>query len=171
MTGKVLLDENKQFQFDFSNAPYVWQVQELTKSTMLSDVDFITEIKGEIVFLEYKNANIQGAKAPDAMVKKMKHEDFYKKIARKFYDSLLLFWACGGNQEEKPITYVLLIEHPIIDKKIRKQLVLKIGKQLPLSLVDDRLKRKILSSFAVYNIDEWREQFSQIEIKSVVENI
>lgn len=50
MTGKVLLDENKQFQFDFSITPYVWQVHDLTKSTMLSDVDFITEIEGETLF-------------------------------------------------------------------------------------------------------------------------
>lgn len=66
------------------------------------------------------------------MLQKVKHEDFYRKIARKYYDSLLVFWACKGNERELPIVYVLLIEHPLIDKKIRKKLKLKIGKQLPL---------------------------------------
>lgn len=50
----------------------------------------------------------------------MRNRDFYIKIVRKFYDSLLLFWACDGNEKELPIVYVLIIEHPISGKKLRK---------------------------------------------------
>ncbi len=44
----------------------------------------------------------------------------------------MMFWAAGGNKDDFPIIFILLIEAPIMDAKIRKQLKLKIGKQLPI---------------------------------------
>lgn len=169
MNEKILLDENKQYKFDFSDLEYVWDTHEITTSTMLSDVDFITETNTEVLFIEYKNANIKGAKNPDAMLTKVKHEDFYKRIARKYYDSLLIFWACNGNKKNLPIVYVLLVEHPLIDKKLRRKLQLKIGKQLPLNLKGERIKREMLSKFEVCNLEEWKEKFPQVKITAVEE--
>lgn len=54
MNNKVLLDENKQYRFDFSNLEYVWEIHDLTSNVMLSDVDFITETNKEVLFIEYK---------------------------------------------------------------------------------------------------------------------
>lgn len=81
------------------------------------------------------------------MLQKIKHESFYHKIARKFYDSLLLFWARKGNEKNLPIVYVLIIEHPILDKKLRRQLKLKIEKQLPFRLDDPLIEKQVISSF------------------------
>lgn len=170
MMGKILLDENKEFQFDFSQTSYVWQMDELTSNLILSDVDFITETDKEILFIEYKNANIKGAVNPDGMFSKIKHQDFYMKIARKYYDSLLLFWTRKGSISEWSIAYVLLIEHPMIDKKLRKQLKLKIGNQLPLKLNDDHILKKYLSRFEVFNLEEWQENFPEINITPVAMN-
>ncbi|MGH4121175.1 hypothetical protein [Clostridium sp.] len=168
MKNKVLLDENKKYEFDFSDLEYVWEMHDLTNNIMLSDVDFITETDKEVLFIEYKNASIEGAVNPNGMLQKIKGEDFYKRIARKYYDSLFLFWACKGNEKELPITYVLLIEHPIIDIKLRKQLKIKIIKQLPFKLEGKKMVREIISNFEVYNLEEWREKFPQIKITPVV---
>jgi len=164
LNEKILLEENGRYQFDFSALAYVWEMHDLTTSTTLSDVDFITETETEVLFIEYKNANIEGAANPDAMVQKIKHESFYHKIARKFYDSLLLFWACKGNEKELPIVYILIIEHPILDKKLRRQLKLKIDKQLPFRLNSDKVQREIIQAFEVYDLEEWAEKFPQIKI-------
>lgn len=167
LNGKIFTEENGQYQFDFSALDYVWEMHEIMAHTALSDVDFITETEKEVIFIEYKNANIKGAVNPDALLSKIKHESFYHKIARKFYDSLLLFWACGGNEKELPIVYVLIIEHPILDKKLRRKLQLKIERQLPFQLEADKILREILSLFRVVDLKEWKKLFPQIEIKAV----
>lgn len=77
--------------------------------------DFITETEKEVVFIEYKNGNIENAVNPDAMLQKIKHESFYHKIARKFYDSLLVFWACKGNEKELPIGLLLFFIEKLAD--------------------------------------------------------
>jgi len=165
MGDEILLDENKEYKFDFSRLNYVWDIHEMAaQTTMLSDVDFITQTDKEVLFIEYKNAKIASAKNPDGMLKKTNTEEFYRKIARKYYDSLFLFWACNGNSQELPIVYVLLIEHPMIDKKIRKMLKEKIIKQLPFSLKNKRIIRTVITDFDVCNLDEWKEKFPQISI-------
>lgn len=165
MENKILFDENKQYKFDFSNTDYVINIHEIAaQTTMLSDVDFITQTDNKVLFIEYKNANIPNAKNPDAMLKKTNTEAFYKKIARKYYDSLLLFWACNGNTREVPIIYILLIEHPLIDKKIRKMLREKINKQLPFNISDKRIAHSLIKDFNVYNLDEWRKKYPDISI-------
>lgn len=75
--------------------------------------------------------------------------------------------ATGGNKEELPIIYVRLIEAPIMDAKIRKQLRIKIGKQLPLNLKEDTIVREMLSKFEVLSIDEWKERFKGINIDEI----
>lgn len=98
-SSKIRIEENGRFQFDFSALDYVWEFHDVVAKTTLSDVDFITETDEEVLFIEYKNANIKNAVNPDAMLQKIKHETFYHKIAWKFYDSLLLFWARNGNEK------------------------------------------------------------------------
>lgn len=166
--SKILIEENGRFQFDFSALEYVWEFHRVVAKTALSDVDFITETDKEVIFIEYKNANIKDAVNPDAMLQKIKHETFYHKIARKFYDSLLLFWARKGNEKELPIVYVLIIEHPILDKKLRRKLKLKIEKQLPFQLNDSMISKQVISDFEVMNLDEWKERFPKIIISEIV---
>lgn len=166
MESKILTDENNQYKFDFTNCKYVMELHDLANKMKLNDVDFITEFNDNIIFLEYKNANIKNAVNPNAFVDKINKEPekFYKNIAKKYYDSLMMFWATGGNRDEFPIIYVLLIEAPIMDAKIRKQLRIKIGKQLPLNLKENIIIREMLSKFEVISIDEWKEKFKYINI-------
>ncbi|MCE5219782.1 MAG: hypothetical protein LLF98_00550 [Clostridium sp.] len=169
MESKIVTDENNQFKFDFTNCKYVMELHDLANKMKLNDVDFITEYNNNIIFLEYKNANIKDAVNPNAFVDKIKRdpEKFYKNIAKKYYDSLMMLWATGGNKDEFPIIYVLLIEAPIMDAKIRKQLRIKIGKQLPLNLKEDSIVREMLSKFEVLSIDEWKERFKEINIDEI----
>lgn len=165
--SKVRIEENGRFQFDFSALDYVWEFHEIVAKTTLSDVDFITETDKEVLFIEYKNANIKDAVNPDAMLQKIKHETFYHKIARKFYDSLLLFWARKGNEKNLPIMYVFIIEHPILDKRLRRQLKLKIEKQLPFRLNDPLIEKQVISNFEVMDLKEWGARFPEIVISEV----
>lgn len=169
MELKILTDENNQFKFDFTNCKYVIELHDLANKMKLNDVDFITEFNDNIIFLEYKNANIKNPVNPNAFVDKIKREPekFYKNIAKKYYDSLMMFWATGGNKDEFPIIYVLLIEAPIMDAKIRKQLRIKIGKQLPLNLKENSIVREMFSKFQVLSIDEWKEKFKEINIEEI----
>lgn len=168
MNSKIVLDENKEYEFDFSKCEYVLEFHDLANKLKLNDVDFITEINNQVIFLEYKNSNIEGAVKPDAMFRKIKEkpEMFYANIAKKYYDSLLMLWSCKGNEKDKPIAYIFLIEDKLIDEKIRKKLKLKIGKKLPLKVKDD-VKRELLSKFEVYNLKEWQREFEKIEIRKV----
>ncbi|QUF84854.1 hypothetical protein KDJ93_08140 [Clostridium butyricum] len=166
---KILTDENNRYKFDFTKSKYVIEFHDLANKMKLNDVDFITEYNDNIIFLEYKNANIKNAVNPNAFVDKIKKEPekFYKNIAKKYYDSLMMFWAAGGNKDDFPIIFILLIEAPIMDAKIRKQLKLKIGKQLPLNLKEDVIVREMLSKFEVFSIDEWKERFKEINIEEI----
>lgn len=166
-SSKIRIEENGRFQFDFSALDYVWEFHDIVAKTALSDVDFITETDEEVLFIEYKNANIKNAVNPEAMLQKIKHETFYHKIARKFYDSLLLFWARNGNEKNLPIVYVLIIEHPILDKKLRRQLKLKIEKQLPFRLNDPLIKKQVISNFEVMDLKECTERIPKVRISEV----
>ena len=96
---KILTDENNRYKFDFTKSKYVIEFHDLANKMKLNDVDFITEYNDNIIFLEYKNANIKNSVNPNAFVDKIKKEPekFYKNIAKKYYDSLMMFWAVGGN--------------------------------------------------------------------------
>lgn len=168
MCNKIVLDENKSFTFDFSKCEYILEFHDLANKLKLNDVDFITELNDEIIFIEYKNSNIEGAVKPDAMYSKIKGDPskFYSNIAKKYYDSLFMLWSQNGNEKDKKILYVLLLEDKLIDEKMRKQLKLKIGRQLPLRIKEE-VKRELLSNFEVYNLKEWKAKFNDIEIKKV----
>ena len=168
MNSKIVLDENKEYEFDFTKCEYVLEFHDLANKLRLNDVDFITEIDNQVIFLEYRNSNIEGAVKPDAMLRKIKEnpQKFYENIAKKYYDSLLMLWSCKGNENDKPIVYVFLVEDKLIDEKIRKKLKIKIANQLPLK-IKEHVKRELLSKFEVYNLKEWNREFEKIEIRKV----
>lgn len=168
MSNQVVIDENKEYEFDFSKYEYVLEFHDLANRLKLNDVDFITENDNEVIFIEYKNSNIKEAEKPDAMFKKIKDDPqkFYENIAKKYYDSLFMLWSCRGNEKDKPIVYVFLIEDKLIDEKIRKKLKLKIGNQLPLK-VKEGIKRELISRFEVCNLKEFKSNFEEINIRKV----
>lgn len=171
--GKIFYDENKNYSFDFENVIDVFEPHDLSqKTTMLADVDFVLTTETKMIFLEYKNATPKNVDNParfkEKITKGESRAKFCENISKKFYSTLFLIWACNKNNEEKEIEYILLIEHPEIDGKIRRMLRNKISKQLPYRLIEDeKVKRKILSEFQVINIEEWHEKYPEYMIREV----
>lgn len=133
--SKIFYDENKNYSFDFTDAVQVFEPHELAqKTTILADVDFVLDTNSKIILLEYKNAGGKQVSRPEVFRQKISGSKFYENISKKFYSTLFILWACNKNDKEKDIDYILLIEHPEIDGKIRKKLRNKIIKQLPFGL-------------------------------------
>lgn len=167
MNNKILLDENKQYKFDFTNTEYVLELHQLANSLSVNDVDFITESNGEVLFIEYKNSDIKNAVKPDAMLEKINTDKFINNISKKYYDSLLLFWGNGYNELENEIKYILLLQHPKIDLRVRKQIRNKIREKLPMIRKNKPIVKGFVSTFEVYNLNEWEEKVENIKILPV----
>lgn len=167
MSNKILLDENKQYEFDFTDTKYVLELHALANSLMVNDVDFITETENEILFIEYKNAEVSNVVNPDALFEKISTEKFINNISKKYYDSLLLFWGEGNYGVENEIKYILIIQHPKIDLKVRKQLKNKLIGKLPMIRKNKPIMKGFISAFEVYNLNEWEDKFNNIKISKV----
>lgn len=169
--SKVLQDENGKMQFDFSNAFDVFIPHELASmySEYLSDVDFVIEEKERLICLEYKNANIQNAANSEVFQRKIAGEQFWKKIAKKFYSTVFLIWACDRNQQEKPIQYILLMEtNPSMDSALKKRFTAKMMNQLPFLYKNKtEIKRKVIDEFMLADLKEWNEKYPQYPIYEV----
>lgn len=170
---KIFYEENHNYQFNFTDAIDVFEPHELSqKTTMLADADFVLDTESKIILLEYKNAGGKNVTNPEAFRDKIfiteNRVKFCENIAKKFYSTLFLIWACNKNDGEKDIEYILLIEHPEIDGKIRKMLRNKITKQLPFKLLEDnQVKRKIISEFKVLNMAEWHSMYPKFAITEI----
>lgn len=58
MINKVLIDENKQYRFDFSKVEAVWEIHEISNKISLSDADFRRRIKFNLMnILPFKLEN------------------------------------------------------------------------------------------------------------------
>ncbi len=166
--NKILWDENKKMKFDFSKALDVFEPHELANlySEYLSDVDFVVEEKEKLICLEYKNSNVKNADKPEAFNRKLAGEEFWKKIAKKFYGTLFLIWACNRNQSEKPIQYILLMEsNPSMDATLKKRFTMKMMRQLPFKYnTRSEIQRKIIDEFNLADLKEWEEKYPQYPI-------
>lgn len=169
--SKILHDENGNMQFDFTNAVSVFEPHELASMypAYLSDVDFVIEEEERILCLEYKNANIRNAAKPEVFQRKIINEEFWKRIAKKFYGTVFLLWACNKNETEKPIEYILLMEtNPGIDAALKKRFVAKMMRQLPFAYGSRaEIKRKVIDKFALVDVSEWNAKFPQYPIYGI----
>lgn len=165
---KIYWDENHNVQFDFSNASDVFEPHDLANmySEYLSDVDFVIEDKEKLICLEYKNGNIKNAKNPEALKQKTDTEVFWKKIAKKFYGTMFLVWACNKNQAEKTVQYVLLLEcNPGLDNALKKRFVMKMVRQLPFKYNShNKIHKRVIDDFCLVDFNEWREKYPQYPI-------
>jgi len=163
MSNYIFIDENRNFEFNFSTAKYAVELHEKYKRTFLKDVDFIVEKNDKIFFVEYKNSNIPNASNPKAFEEKIKTDDHYVEIARKFYDSIIYIMACEKN---KPFEYIYILECQKADSVIRKYITAKIKKKLPFDLQQENaeIKRKLIADFCVVSMDEWNQIFPEFQI-------
>lgn len=170
MTTSIYLDENNQFQFDFSNA--VWASNELNSKYMkihsiLSDVDFIVETERDMIFLEYKNTDIQGAVNPTAFTDKLCTDEHYLKIARKYYGSIIYAMA---SDKRKRYRYVYVLECALAGSTDRLLLRTRIKAKLPFELQKEpEIKMTLIDDFEILSIHEWNTNplYSQFPISPV----
>lgn len=169
--NKILQDENGRVQFDFSNAIDVFEPHELASmySEYISDVDFVIEEEQRIVCLEYKNASVKDAANAEAFQRKLAGEEFWKRVAKKFYGTIFLVWACNKNRAEKPIEYVLLIEtNPSMDDALKKRFAAKMMRQLPFKYGSRaEIRRKIIDRFEIVDLKEWSVKYPQYPVREI----
>lgn len=166
---KIHEDENHNFQFDFSMANDVIILNQLTHCIpeLQYNVDFILVEEKDIIFFEFKDSKIKNVNDEKKFEEKLTEgrDTFCKNMAKKFVSSLFWLWACKGNEEEKKISYCLLIENDFMDAKMRKLFRNKISRQLPHGYKSyENVKREILSDFSVVNLKEWKDKFPQYPI-------
>lgn len=90
------------------------------------------EEEDKLLCLEYKNANIKNADAPEVFRQKIIGKDFWVKIAKKFCGSMFLIWACNKNESDEPVEYTLLMEcNPRMNAVLKKRFMMKMMRQLP----------------------------------------
>lgn len=168
--AKVLWDENKKMQFDFSNAIDIFEPHELANmySEYLCDVDFVVEDSEKLLCVEYKNANVDGADDPQALTKKLSTDPFWNKIAKKFYGTMFLVWACDRNPQDKPVQYILLLEtNPSMDSVIKKRFMSRMRSHLPYKYIENaEITRHVIDEeFLIMDSKEWNEKFVKYPIK------
>lgn len=166
--NKILQDENGKVQFDFSNALGVFEPHELASmySEYISDVDFVIEEEQRIICLEYKNASVKNAANAEVFQRKLVGEEFWKRVAKKFYGTVFLVWACNKNQVEKPIEYILLIEtNPSMDDALKKRFTTKMMRQLPFKYGGRaKIKRKVINRFELVDLKEWNAKYPRYPV-------
>lgn len=170
-TDKIVTDENQKMKFDFTNAITVFEPHDLANmySNYLSDVDFVIEDKERLLCIEYKNANVEGASNPEAFTEKIRTDKFWDKIAKKFYGTMFLVWACDQNPSDKPVQYILLMEtNPGMDPVLKKRLAAKMKKRLPFRYKENNeVKRHVIDNeFLILDIEEWNKEFAEYPICS-----
>ena len=116
-------------------------------------MDFIAETDTEIVFVEYKNTDVNNAANPGAFAVKLASDEHYQSIARKFYGSLIYILSCHKNKQYK---YVYVLECDLADTVTRKALRNKISKKLPFELQNEpEIKAELINDFKILSIAEW----------------
>lgn len=171
MDNRIFVEENNFFQFDFSGA--VWATDQLNSkyrkiSSLLSDVDFIVETENEILFVEYKNADVENAVNPGAFVEKLRTDKHYISIAMKYYGGLLYALAC---EKIKPYRYVYVLECAAAGRTERLWIRTKIRAKLPFELQNEpEFKRKTIDEFEILSIEEWNNDpiYGQFPISAII---
>ncbi|MGG1517873.1 hypothetical protein ABE504_20825 [Paenibacillus oryzisoli] len=156
MNERVFIEENGQFQFDFSAA--LWATDQLNSqytkiSSVLSDVDFIAETDTEILLIEYKNTDVENAADPGAFVQKLREDKHYISMAMKFYGGLLYLLAL---KHTKPFCYIYILECATAGSTERLRIKTKIGSKLPFELQKEpEFNQQLIKRFEILSISEW----------------
>lgn len=151
-----LIEENGRYALDCHNA--LWATDQIHHTyqqarVRLNDVDFVQETEDLLILVEYKNASIEGAAAPEAF--KPQDDKRVDLIWRKYFDSLH-YLALKG--KTKPKHYVYILEYPKGDATARRRLRVRIKKDLPFSLHTVMgVEPEMISQFSVLSIQEWNE--------------
>lgn len=163
---RIFTEENGCYYIDCSKA--VWATDEInsqyhTAKCFLSDVDWIVETDEKLILVEYKNANVEGARHPEAF--EPKGENTLNKVTKKFYDSLHYL---ALREKEKPKDFVYILEYPNGDSSSRKMIRNRLKTKLPFELQKNISEdRKLIEKVEVLSIEEWNadEQYGVFPVR------
>lgn len=167
--GEIYIEENGAYQFDFRRAEWVVELHSLYRDIHLNlaDVDYICELHGQILFIEYKNAKLaykKGFRAAEAF--NPASDSKIGNMARKFFDS---YFYIASHHEKQPIRYIYILEWPKGDVMMRKMLREKIVKLLPFQYQQqEHLKPYVIEDFQVVSIDEWNQMYTEVPISRYI---
>jgi hypothetical protein len=169
-----LIEENGEYELECKNA--LWASDQMHEdyhkaNIPLTDADFLLEDEKNIMIVEYKNSNIQRARAVSYKTPAFNPMEDNKigNVVRKFYDSLHYVHLLG---KTKPVQYVYIVETPNSDSTMRKRLREKIKVLLPFKLQDNmNTGIKLIEGFEVLSIDEWNkhEEYGKFPLVKVNE--
>ena len=92
--GEIYIEENRAYQIDLRKADWSIELHPLYRNTHLdlADVDYICELHGQILFIEYKNAKIAVERGftQAAQAFNPASDEKIANMARKFFDSFFM---------------------------------------------------------------------------------
>lgn len=150
----IFLEENGVYQIDCSSA--VWatdEIHEKYKATgnQLNDVDFIVETEDRLLLIEYKNANTKNVVRPEAF--RPLEDKRINIMLQKYYDTLHYLTLL---KKDKPKYYIYILECPLGDQVIRKEVRNRLQRRLPFKLQKQfDLGVRLIEGIEVLNIEEW----------------
>jgi len=165
---RIFKEENHVYQIDFTNA--IWATNELNThfhhaKTELSDVDFIAETDNDILFVEYKNADIPNAENPDEF--NPNGDKKISQVVKKYYDSLTYINAIGKPHEKRK-AYIYILEYPNGDSVTRKGIRNRLQGKLPFLLQQQNtFVYKLIDEIKVLSISEWNENYPQFPLEKI----
>ncbi|MCD5413618.1 MAG: hypothetical protein LR001_01245 [Clostridiales bacterium] len=167
----IFIEENKNYKINCNKAINLIELNSFYSELggLLCDVDVVLELEDEVVFMEYKNSMIDGAKYPDTFDSKITSEEHYRKIARKYYDSIIYLNAID-ELRKKFFRYYYVLESALADPIIRKRLAGKIKKKLPFEIQKKlpRLSTNLIDDFKVLSIKEWNDLHKDFMFENIL---
>lgn len=165
----IFTEENGIYTLDCTNS--IWATDRINqcyhdnKVSLLKDVDWIVETNDNILLIEYKNANVQGALHPERF--NPKEDKKLNNVAQKYYDTLHYLYLVG---KFKPKKYIYILEYPNGDAVSRKLIRNMLKGRLPFSLqnIPDS-KNKLIESIEVLSIEEWNNQYSDFPLNKNID--
>lgn len=164
---RIFCDENNSCEIDFSAA--LWATDNLhdifhqAKLSILCDVDFIAETEQEILFVEYKNANLPQAVHPEAF--KPLDDKKLNTVARKYFDSLQ-FLQSMQHHIHKIKRYIYILECVNGDIVLRKRVRTLLTARLPFLLQKQiDMPEKMIDSVQVLSIEEWNQAYPDFRLQ------
>ena len=116
---KILYEENMKYGLHCDKAIWATTIQTVYHKAglKLKDADFAIETEDYIILIEYKNADIKGAKKKKEF--EPESEIVIDSVVQKFFDSLHYLTLMG---KQKPVRYVYILEWPGGDSSMRRRL-------------------------------------------------
>ncbi len=152
--NNIFAEENGAYCIDCTDA--VWATDRIHRDYQeaglhINDVDFLIENNTHIIMVEYKNACLAEASAPDVF-NPMADKKILT-VTRKFYDSLHYLRLLD---KQKPVQYVYILEYPKGDSTTRRRLRNKLKAELPFALQElVGNGNKLIDKIDVVSIKEW----------------